>query len=215
MKNLSDVNTWIFDLDNTLYPSSCRLFDQMHVRMSDFIIQEFGVDEAEAKRRRHHFYTKYGTTLRGLMVEHEMEPTAFLDFVHDIDYSAVAHSATLGEALKKLPGRKLVFTNGTLGHANRVLARLGCADQFEAIYDIVDSGYIPKPDARPYEDFLKVHHVDPQQSAFFEDLSENLLVPRSVGMKTVLIGKHDEALLPAHVDYVTDDLAEFLHGVSQ
>ncbi len=215
MKTLSHVDTWIFDLDNTLYHPSCRLFDQMHVRMSDFIIQHFGVDEVEAKRRRHHFYVKYGTTLRGLMVEHGLDPTAFLDYVHDIDYATVPANQHLGNALDKLPGRKLVFTNGTLGHAQRVLDRLGCATHFEAIYDIVDSSYIPKPDQRPYEKFLAVHGVDPTRSAFFEDLSENLLVPRSVGMKTVLVGTHDEALLPAHVDYVTDDLAEFLHGVSK
>jgi putative hydrolase of the HAD superfamily len=215
MNTLSHVNTWIFDLDNTLYPASCRLFDQMHVRMSDFIIQEFGVDEAESKRRRHHFYTKYGTTLRGLMLEHGLEPTAFLDYVHDIDYSAVAHSASLGAALKKLPGRKLVFTNGTLGHANRVLERLGCADQFEAIYDIVNSSYIPKPDARPYEDFLKVHGVNPMQSAFFEDIDHNLEVPAQMGMKTVLIAPETDVLKPRYVHYVTNDIAEFLHGVAK
>jgi len=127
----------------------------------------------------------------------------------------VPNNENLGAALDKLPGRKLVFTNGTVGHAKRVLDKLGCAIHFEAIYDIVDSDYIPKPDKRPYEKFLAAHDVNPKQSAFFEDLSENLLVPRECGMATVLIGKHDAALLPAHIDYVTDNLAEFLDGVSK
>ena len=215
MKDLGHIDTWIFDLDNTLYHPSCKLFDQMHVRMSDFIVAQFGVNETEAARLRHKYYKQYGTTLRGLMVEHGMEPYGFLEYVHQIDYAAVKKQPALCEALNRLPGRKLVFTAGTRPHALNVLNNLGCAEVFEEIFDITDCHFIPKPDAQPYEIFLKRHDVAPERAIFFEDIPENLIVPRALGMKTVLVGAHDAAVLPAHVDYVTDDLAGFLHGVSK
>jgi putative hydrolase of the HAD superfamily len=213
MRGFAHINTWIFDLDNTLYPASCRLFDQMHVRMSDFIRQEFGVDEAEANRRRRDYYVKYGTTLRGLMLEHDMPPAKFLDYVHNIDYSAVPHLEGLGAALQALPGRKLIFTNGTTDHAHRVLQRLGVGQHFEAVFDIVDSDYIPKPARAPYDKFQTIHSVDVANAAFFEDLPENLQAPHDMGMTTVLITdaeKHDAS----HVHHTTNNIAEFLKGVA-
>jgi len=213
MSRFSHVDTWIFDLDNTLYPASCKLFDQIAVRMTDYIVAKLGVTASEAAKLRHGYFKKYGTTLRGLMLEHDLEPDEFLIYVHEIDYGAVKHHPALGAALARLPGRKLVFTAGTRAHAKNVLNNLGCAEAFEEVFDISDCHFIPKPDARPYEIFLKRHSVAPERAAFFEDLAENLLVPRAMGMTTVLVGAHDQALLPAHVDYVTDDLAEFLDGV--
>lgn len=213
MRGFTHINTWIFDLDNTLYPASCKLFDQMHVRMSDFIRDRFAVDEAEALRRRRDYYLKYGTTLRGLMVEHDMEPAAFLDYVHDIDYSAVPLLENLNQALANLPGRKLIFTNGTTGHANRVLKKLGVTDHFEAVFDIVDSDYIPKPDRTPYDKFQNLHGIEGNRSAFFEDLPANLKAPHDMGMTTVLItddNKHDAN----YVHHTTSNLAEFLKGVT-
>ncbi|MDE2444765.1 MAG: pyrimidine 5'-nucleotidase [Alphaproteobacteria bacterium] len=210
VKGFDHISNWVFDLDNTLYPESCKLFDQIAVRMTDFIVTLLGVTPDAASKLRHHYYMTYGTTLRGLMVEHGLEPHGFLNYVHEIDYSAVRHHESLGEALRALPGRKLIFTAGTRPHANNVLANLGCADVFEEIFDITDCHFIPKPDAKPYEIFLAQHKVEATQAAFFEDISANLIVPRSLGMTTVLVGKHDAALLPAHVDYVTDDLAHFL-----
>ena len=215
MKKLNHIETWIFDLDNTLYPASCKLFDQIAVRMTDYMVAQMNISASEATKLRHGYFNKYGTTLRGLMLEHNFEPLGFLDYVHEIDYSPVALHTALGIAIAALPGRKLVFTAGTRPHAMNVLARLGCADVFEDIFDITDCHFIPKPDARPYEIFLKRHAVAPERAIFFEDTQDNLIVPRSLGMTTVLVGSHDAALLPAHVDYVTDDLAEFLHGVLQ
>ena len=213
MSRFSHIDTWIFDLDNTLYPASCKLFDQIAVRMTDYIVAKLGVTASEAAKLRHGYFKKYGTTLRGLMLEHDLEPDEFLIYVHEIDYGAVKHHPALGEALTHLPGRKLVFTAGTRAHAKNVLNNLGCAGAFEEVFDISDCHFIPKPDARPYEIFLKRHSVAPERAAFFEDLAENLLVPRAMGMTTVLVGAQDAALLPGHVDYVTDDLAEFLDGV--
>jgi len=210
MSGFDHIDTWIFDLDNTLYPPSCKLFDQIAERMNDYIVAELGITHGEAAKLRHGYFKQHGTTLRGLMLEHGTEPTGFLDYVHEIDYSAVEQHVGLGDALARLPGRKLIFTAGTRGHARNVLARLGCAHVFEEIFDITDCHFIPKPAAQPYEMFLKRHAVAAERAAFFEDLAENLLVPRALGMVTVLVGKHDETMLPAHVDYVTDDLAGFL-----
>ena len=212
MTGFDHINTWIFDLDNTLYPESCRLFDQMHVRMSEYIMLEFGVDQAEANRRRSHFYLKYGTTLRGLMVEHEVEPTAFLDYVHQIDYSAVPRNLDLRNALGILPGQKLVFTNGTTVHAQRVLERLGIEDSIDGIFDIVDSGYIPKPARAPYDKFTAQYGFDATRAAMFEDIDLNLEAPHEMGMTTVLItedGRHDAP----YVHHTTNNLSEFLKGL--
>jgi putative hydrolase of the HAD superfamily len=156
---------------------------------------------------------KHGTTLRGLMLEHGLVPTRFLDFVHDIDYGAVQENQSLRLALSKLPGRKLIFTNGTTAHAERVLHRLGVSGQFDGCYDIVDSDYIPKPDRAPYAKFLRDHGVTPETSAFFEDIPQNLIVPRAMGMTTVLISETDPTDVPAHIDHVTGDLARFLNSV--
>ena len=215
MKDFAHIDTWIFDLDNTLYPATCKLFDQIAVRMTDYMMARMNISAAEATKLRHGYFKKYGTTLRGLMLEHGFEPHGFLDYVHEIDYGPVKHHPALGAAIAALPGRKLVFTAGTRPHARQVLKNLGCADVFEDIFDITDCHFIPKPDAQPYEIFLKRHAVTPERAIFFEDISENLIVPRAMGMKTVLVGEHDMAVLPAHVDYVTDDLAGFLHGVSK
>lgn len=213
MSKFAHIDTWVFDLDNTLYHPSCRLFDQIAERMTNFIVAELELSRTEAAKLRHSYYTKYGTTLRGLMLEHGVEPHDYLSYVHQIDYSAVKHEARLSNALKNLPGRKLVFTAGTRAHAKSVLENLGCAEIFEEVFDINDCHFIPKPDQRPYDIFLKRHNVTPETAAFFEDLPQNLLVPRSLGMTTVLVGDQDLALLPAHVDYVTADLANFLDGV--
>jgi putative hydrolase of the HAD superfamily len=215
MTGFDQVNTWIFDLDNTLYPASCKLFDQMHVRMGDYVMKRFGVEYAEAKRIQKDLYLRHGTTLRGLMVEHGEAPEGFLDAVHDIDYSPVLHSPDLRAALAALPGRRLVFTNGTTQHAGRVMEKLGVSDLFEAVFDVVDCGYVPKPAASPYGIFVQRHKVDAKRSAFFEDIMHNLEVPHALGMATVLVESEESAPLnpgpvAAYVQHRTNDLAGFL-----
>jgi pyrimidine 5'-nucleotidase len=154
------VDTWIFDLDNTLYPSSCRLFDQIDERMGTFISELLKVDRVEARRIQKQFFYEHGTTLRGLMTDHGVHPDAFLDFVHDIDHTPIPADPALADALQALPGRKLVFTNGTVAHADKVLARLGLGGHFSGIFDIVHADYIPKPELGPYEKFVRDHAVD-------------------------------------------------------
>ncbi len=220
---MKHVDTWIFDLDNTLYPASCRLFDQMHVKMGEYVSRLFDVEYAEAKRIQKTLFHKHGTTLRGLMVEHGHAPEGFLDYVHDIDYASVPPSPALDAALANLPGRKLVFTAGTNPHATRVLKRLGITHHFEAIYDIVDAQYIPKPNRAPYDQFLKDHATNAKTSAFFEDIARNLEVPHSMGMATVLVtdDENDDALQlngDGPLDYVhhrTNNLATFLESITK
>jgi len=217
MKEFRHIDTWVFDLDNTLYPASCRLFDQMHVKMGDYVMRRFGVPFEEAKRIQKQLYLKHGTTLRGLMVEHGEAPDAFLAEVHDIDYSAVPYSPDLAAALVRLPGRKLVFTAGTAGHAARTMDRLGVTHLFDGVYDIVAAGHIPKPARVPYDKFLVEHAVTPQRAAFFEDIARNLEVPHAMGMATVLVTSEDTYDDGAgeldHVHHRTEDLTAFLAGL--
>ncbi|MFT3673396.1 pyrimidine 5'-nucleotidase [Aestuariivirga sp.] len=216
--DFSHVDAWVFDLDNTLYPASCRLFDQMHVKMGEYVMRHFNVEFAEAKRIQRDLFLRHGTTLRGLMVEHGHAPEGFLEQVHDIDYSSVPYNPRLLEALERLPGRKIVFTNGTAKHARNVMERLGVADAFHGVFDIVDSDHIPKPAPAPYAKFLREHGVNPARGAFFEDISHNLQVPHDLGMKTVLVLSDDEEDVKdwqgdrnaRWVDHVTNDLAGFL-----
>ncbi len=221
------VETWIFDLDNTLYPASCRLFDQIDSRMGTFIAELLKVDRVEAKRIQKDFFFRHGTTLRGLMIEHSIDPDAFLDYVHDIDHSPVPPNAALAAALERLPGRKLVFTNGTVDHAEKVMARLGVGAHFHGVFDIVHSDYIPKPAHGPYEKFIARHAIDASRAAMFEDIARNLEVPAALGMTTVLVrdaANVDGTLInqlngdaegASYVHHVTADLAAFLAPLAE
>jgi putative hydrolase of the HAD superfamily len=221
MRGFTHVDSWVFDLDNTLYPASCRLFDQIDVRMGEFVSKLLGVDLPEAKRRQKEMFYTYGTTLRGLMTEHGILPDDFLDYVHDIDHSPVPPSRELDDALHALPGRKLIFTNGTVAHAEKVLKRIGITHHFGDIFDIVHSDFIPKPGAEPYRAFIRQTGIVPERSAMFEDIARNLEVPHALGMTTVLVVSPDntdaEHLNRAsggaerqHIHHVTDDLPAFL-----
>ena len=217
----------MFDLDNTLYPAHCNLFDQVDRRMGSFISDLLGVDAVEAKRIQKTYFYEHGTTLRGLMTNHGIVPDDFLAFVHDIDVSVLDPNAALGEAISRLPGRKVIFTNGTHAHAQNVLGRVGIADHFEAVFDIADADYIPKPERRAYDMFLDHLGVEPTRAAMFEDLARNLELPHALGMTTVLVrseanesatfiqssgGARDDA---GHIHHVIDDLAGFLTGIRQ
>ena len=191
---LSAIETWIFDLDNTLYPSSCRLFAEIEQRMAAFIMAELKLDHDAAHALRRHFYTRHGTTLRGLMNEYGMTPARFLDYVHEIDLSAVKEDAALGAAIAALPGRKLIFTNSTRRHSERVLARLGFGSHFAAIHDIVACEYQPKPDPAAYAHFIRQHGIDPCRAAMVEDMAKNLAPAAALGMTTIWVkdGPHRE-----------------------
>jgi putative hydrolase of the HAD superfamily len=211
---LHEIETWIFDLDNTLYPASSRLFDQIHRRMGEFIAGLLKVDLEEARRLQKQYFRAHGTTMRGLMVEHGVEPKRFLDYVHEIDLSGVPRSLQLGAALAALPGRKLVFTNGSDAHARRVLAHLGIDAHFEHVFDIEAAGWVPKPDPGVYAELVRRHAIEPTRAAMVEDMAKNLAPAAALGMTTVWVrGDLDwqvESADAPFIHHVVDDLAAFL-----
>lgn len=225
MRRLDHIETWVFDLDNTLYPASCRLFDQVDRNMGAFICEFLKLDPVEARALQKRYLKEFGTTLRGLMINHECPPERFLEAAHAIDYSAVQPDARLAAALERLPGRKLIFTNGSCAHAERVARKLGIFDLFEDTFDIVKAGYVPKPSPACYDQFLKDHGVQATESAMFEDMPHNLEAPHVLGMTTVLVRSdfnYDHPVQkmirgwvepPEHVHHITDDLAGFLRGI--
>ncbi|HVL71262.1 MAG TPA: pyrimidine 5'-nucleotidase [Beijerinckiaceae bacterium] len=219
-RGFSHVHTWIFDLDNTLYPHEARVWPQVDERITLFLADLFGLDGISARALQKHYYHRYGTTLRGLIEEHGIDPYAFLDFAHDIDHSAIEVNPLLGLAIERLPGRKLILTNGSRKHAETVAMKLGIFDHFEDVFDIADAGFVPKPDRRAYELFLKRHGIEPARSAMFEDIAKNLVVPHDLGMTTTLVipktidpfreSFEQEAVEAPHIDHITNDLAGFL-----
>lgn len=223
--SFDDTRIWIFDLDNTLYPAACNLFAEVDHRMGAFIQKFLGVPYPYARHLQKAYYRQFGTTLSGMMQVHKMDPKAFLDYVHDIDLSAVTENMELREAIAALPGRKLIFTNGTVAHAGKVLARLGITHHFGDIFDIVHSDFIPKPDMEPYRKFVAATGINPETSAMFEDIARNLEAPHALGMTTVLVTSpenHDADKLNSasggidqpHVHHVTSDLAGFLKAIT-
>ena len=213
------IDAWIFDLDNTLYPASCNLFAQIDVRMGAFVSELLDLPRNEARRLQKQYFRDHGTTLNGLMTNHGIDPSDFLDFVHDIDYSPVERDHRLENALDRLPGRKLIFTNGTVKHAEAVLDRLTIADRFDAIYDIVASDYVPKPHPDPYDKLLAEHAIEPVGSVMVEDMAKNLRHPAALGMHTVwvmteAVWAHPQDGDDDHIHHRTDDLAAWLDDLT-
>jgi putative hydrolase of the HAD superfamily len=219
-RGFGHVETWIFDLDNTLYPHEARVWPQVDERITLYIMELFGLDGMSARALQKFFYHQHGTTLRALMDDYGVEPEDFLDFAHDIDHSAIELNPLLGDAIERLPGRKLILTNGSRRHAQNVAMKLGIFDHFEDVFDIAAADFVPKPDRRAYMSFLDRHQVDPQRAALFEDIAKNLVVPHDLGMTTCLVipktpdpfrdSFEQEAVEAPHVDHVTSDLAGFL-----
>lgn len=215
---LAEIDTWIFDLDNTLYPQTCKLYAEIEQRMGTFIMTELKLDHAGAHALRRRFLERHGTTLKGLMVEHGMPPERFLDYVHEIDLSSVAEDHALGNAIAGLPGRKLIFTNGTKRHAERVLARLGLSTHFAAIHDIVACDYLPKPEPAAYAGFVRRYAIVPRRAAMIEDMARNLPPAAALGMTTIWVkdGPHPE--VEGHAAYIHHTvehaaLAPFLRAI--
>lgn len=206
--SFSHVRAWVFDLDHTLYPPHVALFDQIEVLMTDYVANILGVDRPEANRLRDSYWRDYGTTLAGLMGEHNIDPDPFLDAVHDIDFTVLPQAPDLAAAITALPGRKIVYTNGTKPYANSVLAASGLNGIFDAIYGVEHANYRPKPEQSAFEAVFALDGLPPAQGAMFEDSICNLAAPHAMGMRTVhvapLAEHHD------HIHHHTDDLAAFL-----
>lgn len=220
-RGFDTTQVWIFDLDNTLYPAECNLFAQVDHRMGEFIAHYLGVPYMHARHLQKSYYRQFGTTLAGLMAVHKLDPAEFLAYVHDIDLSMVPEAPELRAAVAALPGRRLIYTNGSRRHAERVAEKLGVLDLFEDICDIAACDYVPKPEADAFGRMIRRHGVMAETAAMFEDMPMNLAVPHDLGMTTVLVHSSyvdhpvQEKMmtwteLPDHIHHMTLDLTGFL-----
>lgn len=197
------IEDWVFDLDNTIYPAKSNLFARVAEKMTLFLMQEFSLEEADAAALKTRLFREYGTTMHGLMKEFGMDSKPFLDFVHDIDLSDISPDTALDALLGKLPGRKHIFTNGTVAHAENILGAFGLRSHFDVIFDIVAANHEPKPAMRPYEMFLSHSGINPANAVMIEDMAVNLEAPAALGMRTIWIEHdHDWARAGSEQDYV-------------
>ena len=214
---LREIETWIFDLDNTLYPASCRLFDQIHARMTHFIADRLDLTLEAALTVQKTYFRAHGTTLRGLMTVDRVDPEDFLNFVHQVDLSGVPQDAVLIAALAALPGRKIVHTNGSHRHAERLLDHLGIAASFCGIVDIAAAGYQPKPELAGYHTLLQRHRVNPVTALMVEDMAKNLVPAATLGMTTAWVRNSVDWAADGsksdHVHHVVDELGGFLADI--
>lgn len=215
------VRDWVFDLDNTLYPHHTNLFAQIDARMTAYVSDLLALPPDQARLLQKELYREHGTTMAGLMARHQIDPDDFLMKVHDIDYSWVQPDPALGDAVRALPGRKFIFTNGSRSHAENTARQLGILDHFDDIFDIVAAELTPKPARAPYDAFVALHKIAGPNAVMFEDLARNLVVPKQLGMMTVLVVPRNfeptfsevwerDPQQDDEVDYVTDDLGAFL-----
>ncbi len=215
---LTHIDAWIFDLDNTLYPAATNLFALIDARMTDYIatLKDCGPDEAYGHQKA--YFRQYGTTLAGLIADHDTDPHHFLDYVHDIELDRVDADARLVASIARLPGRKLVFTNGDAPYAQRVLDRLGLGTSFEAIHDIHAMDYVPKPAPESYAAMCARWAINPASALFVEDMVRNLAPAKALGMTTVWINNGSEQAggeaCPSYVDFEISDLSDWLHDIT-
>ncbi|MEI9899280.1 MAG: pyrimidine 5'-nucleotidase [Hyphomicrobium sp.] len=218
------TRVWVFDLDNTLYPSACNLFAEVDRRMAGFIADLLDVSIEHARHLQKSYYHDYGTTLSGLIKLHKIDPQSFLEYVHDIDLAPLSRSPELAAALEALPGRRIIFTNGSRRHAERVAEKLGVLHLIEDICDIAACDFVAKPSPDAFKRMVERHGVAATEAAMFEDMPHNLEAAHALGMTTVLV--HSDYMdhpaqaqmrkwtaLPAHIHHATDDLTEFLSAL--
>lgn len=206
--DFSHVTTWVFDLDNTLYPPEVRLFDQIEEKMTQYMVNALGISTQEAQIMRADYWARYGTTLSGLMREHDLDPDPFLVDVHDISFEALSPDAELAARIRALPGRRIVYTNGTAPYAEQVLEGRGLNGLFDAIYGIEHANYLPKPERAAFEMIFAANGLPPDRAAMFEDDHRNLQAPHDMGLRTVHVAP--EAHSADHIHHHTDNLTDFL-----
>ena len=218
MKALQLIKFWIFDLDNTLYSGKTRVFEQVSKKMTQYVSNKLNVNLDEAKKIQIDYFHKYNTTLNGMIKNHKIDANEFLDFVHDIDIDFLKKDLKLNEELKKLDGKKIIFTNGPRKHALNVTRKIGIDQHFDDIFDIIDSNFVPKPEIEPYKKIVEKHKIDPNLCVFVEDIARNLRPAYEMGMTTVWI-KNDEPWAQKFsdskfVNYKTNNLSEFLRKIN-
>ena len=212
--SLDHVEHWVFDMDDTLYPPECGLMGRVQDRINAFFVRTVGMEAAEARVLQRQYLRDHGTSLSGLMLNHDVDPHAFLDEVHRVELDCLTPDPVLREGLARLPGRRLVFTNGAAAHAERVLAALEIADLFDDVFHIEASDLIPQPAPRALSRMHARPGVDPRRAAFFEDTEKNLKPAADMGMATVLVGAHAPASTAAFVDHRAESLPPFLNRLA-
>ena len=226
---MKNVTNWVFDLDNTLYKAECGLFDKVHILMGRFIEEKLNLSSGDAQGLRSKYYHQYGTTLRGLMLEHQINPDEYLEYVHQINYDVVMPNESLRDIIKDLDGKKFIFTNANYGHVEKVLEKLDMTNIFDGCFDISESNYLPKPHKEIYEAFQNKFNLDNKKTAMFEDLHINPKEPSSMGWETVWVTNNLEYNLnkdvnqqediqkiieeKGYISHVTDDLENFLNNL--
>ncbi len=210
--DFSHVTTWVFDLDNTLYPPRYRLFDQIEVKMTAWVMDALKVGKTEANRLRQHYWDTYGTTLAGLMREHGVDPAPYLTDVHDIDFTILPPDPALARAISNLPGRRIIYTNACAPYAEKVLAARGLTGLFDAIYGVEHAGFLPKPERAAFEAVFAADNLNPATAAMFEDDPRNLRAPHEMGMRTIHVA--DKPTPALHIHHHTADLARFLTRIT-
>tara|TARA_Y100001970_G_scaffold87791_1_gene110823 strand:+ start:789 stop:1466 length:678 start_codon:yes stop_codon:yes gene_type:complete len=215
------INTWIFDLDNTLYSADSGIFQQVHELMGKFVSSHLSIDIEDAKIIQKKYYKQHGTTLRGMMDNHGVDPDHFLAEVHKLDYSIVGPNHKLNEELKKLQGRKIIYTNANMQHALDVLKRIELSNFFDEIYDIKMANYIPKPEMAPYKEMIKQFDISPQNAAMFDDIAKNLVPAKNAGFTSVWIDagyenfSDDIKASKKYLDHETTNITKFLEDVNK
>jgi len=218
MKTFQSIKYWIFDLDNTLYSAKTKVFDQVEKKMSKYVSDKLNVNIDEAKKIQKNYFHEYNTTLNGMIKNHKIDAKEFLEFVHDIDIDFLKKDPKLSEELKKLDGKKIIFTNGSKKHALNVSKKIGIDQHFDDIFDIVDCEFVPKPAIQPYKKLVEKHNIDPKLCGFVEDIARNLKPAYEMGMTTVWIEndvpwakKFSDA---DFISYKTNNLYEFLKKIN-
>ncbi|OPZ78706.1 MAG: D-glucose-1-phosphatase [Alphaproteobacteria bacterium ADurb.Bin438] len=215
---LANVTDWVFDLDDTLYPSTCDVFFKMEKRICEYMSKHIGITVDEARVLQREYYAKYGVTIRGLMIHHNIDPDDFLEDIHQIDLSVLPENKDLDECIANLPGKKYIFTNGIKSHAERVLKKVGIRNHFEGIFSIREAHFVPKPSIDIYKKMLNTFGIDPTKSIMFDDAQKNLRPANELGMATVWVrgavthfSKVEEN--PEFCDYITSDITSWLKDV--
>ena len=222
MANLNDkIENWIFDLDNTLYSADSGIFQQVSDLMGKFVSKQLNISLVEAKKIQNKYYKKHGTTLRGLMDNHGVDPDTFLKEVHNLDYSIVSPNKKLNNELFKLKGRKIIYSNANKEHVDQILQRLDLTDTFDEIFDIKSANYIPKPEIKPYREIVKKFKINPKETIMFDDIAKNLVPAKILGFTSVWIDIGEENISDNiensknYLDFKTKNLTLFLDLVNR
>ena len=219
MKDLTKLKYWLFDLDNTLYDGATKVFEQVDKKMTKFISDKLNVSQEEARKIQKKYFREYNTTLNGMIKHHKIDANEFLEFVHDVNLDFLEKNEELKEEIKKISGKKIIFTNGSKAHAANVTKRIGINDLFDGVFDIVDADFIPKPSIEAYKKIIEKYKIEPQYCIFIEDIARNLKPAYDLGMKTVWI-KNDEPWAAEFsnenfINYRTKNLTDFLKEINE